>query len=137
MITVTFRPGQARNLYAPKQPDYLMLNWHVSGQSHIWRPPTDLLELEDQYLIRIEIAGMDEKDFEIGLDQNLLSVHGSRPDIPDRRAYHQMEINFGEFLSIIEIPGQIDADRVTAEYQSGFLWIVLPKAQPKQIHLNE
>lgn len=137
MITVSFRPSQLRNPQSKKQPDYLLVNWHVSGQSHVWRPPTDLLELEDHFLIRIEIAGMHEKDFEISLDQNLVSVSGVRQDIPDRRAYHQMEINFGEFVSMIEIPGQIDAGQVTAEYQSGFLLIHLPKAQPKQIHLHE
>jgi HSP20 family protein len=137
MITVTFRPGQSRGQHTPKQPDYLMVNWHVSAQSTTWRPPTDLLELEDRYLIRIEIAGMNEKDFEISLDQNIINVHGTRADLPDRRAYHQMEINFGEFNSMVELPGQVDSDQVTAEYQSGFLWIVLPKAQPKQIHLTE
>ncbi len=137
MITVTFRPGQPRSQHPFNSPEYMMVNWHVSAQSHIWRPPTDLLELEDRYLIRIEIAGMDEKDFEISLDQNIINIHGTRPDIPDRRAYHQMEINFGEFNSMVEIPGQVDIDLVTAEYQSGFLWIVLPKSQPKQIHLPE
>ncbi len=137
MITVTLRPVLPHNPHTYKQPDYLMVNWHVASQSHIWRPPTDLLELEDQYLIRIEIAGMDEKDFEISLDQNTISIHGTRQDIPHRRAYHLMEISFGEFISVVELPGQIDADRVTAEYRTGFLWIVLPKAQPKQIHLDE
>jgi HSP20 family protein len=137
MITVTFRPGQNRNLHTAKQPDYMLVNWHVAGQSHLWRPPTDVLELEDRYLIRIEIAGMDEKDFDISLDQNILSVHGVRPDIPDRRAYHQMEINFGEFITVVEIPGQIDAGSATAEYQGGFLLINLPKAHSKHIHLQE
>jgi len=137
MITVSFRPSQTRSPQSQKQPDYFLVNWHVSGQSHIWRPPTDLLELEDHFLIRIEIAGMNEKDFEISLDQNLVSVSGVRQDIPDRRAYHQMEINFGEFVSMIEVPGQIDSRKVTAEYQSGLLLIYLPKAQPKHIHLNE
>jgi HSP20 family protein len=137
MITVRFQPLQARGLHAAKQPDSLLVNWQVSGQAHVWRPPTDLLELEDHFLIRMEVAGMNEKDFDISLDQNMVSIRGVRADLPDRRAYHQMEINFGEFVSIVEIPGQINVQEVTAAYQSGFLSIILPKAQPKQIHLRE
>jgi len=96
-----------------------------------------VIELEEHFLVRIEIAGMDEKDFEISLDQNILSVHGVRPDIPDRRAYHQMEINFGEFICVVEILGQIEAGSASAEYHSGFLLVTLPKAHAQHIHLNE
>ncbi len=137
MITVTFRPLQIHSLHSPEQNEYMLFNWRLSGHSHIWRPPTDLLELEDNFLVRVEIAGMDEKDFEISLDQSLLTIHGVRYDIPDRRAYHQMEVNIGEFFTVIEIPGPIDAERVSAEYQKGFLWVTLPKSEPKQIHINE
>jgi HSP20 family molecular chaperone IbpA len=55
----------------------------------------------------------------------------------ERRAYHRMEINFGEFLSAIEIQTPIDPEHVRAEYQNGFLWIYLPKSQPKVIKVKE
>lgn len=137
MITVTLRPGQHRNQNANDQPDYMLINWRVSGHTHIWRPPTDLLELEDRYMVRVEISGMDESDFDISLDQFQLTIRGSRPDISERRAYHQMEINFGEFVSSVTIPGPIEHEKVTADYHKGFLIVYLPKAFPKQIYVTE
>ncbi len=108
-----------------------------SLRAHAWRPPTDFYEIEDAYILRVEIAGMDEKDFNIGLDQNILTVQGARLDIPDRRAYHQMEINFGEFITAVELPGPIDVENVSAEYLNGFLVITFLKALPKHIPIHE
>jgi HSP20 family protein len=137
MITITLRPNTIRSSYLTGNPDYLSLNWRVSPSPHIWRPPTDLFEKENSFVVRIEIGGMKEKDFEISLDQNILIVRGVRPDISERRSFHQMEINYGEFVSAVEIPSEIEASIVTAEYKNGFLWISLPKAKPKHITINE
>jgi len=136
LITITLRPASIRNQHIMDQPDYMLINWRVSGSTHIWRPPTDVLELEENYLVRVEIAGMNEKDFDIILDQNYLTIKGVRPEISTRRAYHQMEINFGEFITTVEIPGPIDPQAVSAEYKAGFLTITLPKVTPKQIPIN-
>jgi HSP20 family molecular chaperone IbpA len=71
------------------------------------------------------------------LDQNVLAIRGVRPDLNERRAYHQMEINFGEFISAVEILVPVDIEHVQAEYQNGFLWVILPKAQPKVIKIKD
>lgn len=137
MITVTFRPMRDQNKISPEKPEYLLVNWRVYGSPPVWRPPIDLIELEEYYLVRVEIAGMSEKDFELVLDQNIFTIHGIRYDIPDRRAYHQMEVNMGEFDAVIELPGPIDPNKAAAEYENGFLLVTLPKVEPKQIHINE
>jgi len=137
MITITLRPNAIHSYQLPDIPDYTSVNWRVSASPHIWRPPTDLFEVEDSYVVRIEIAGMSEDDFEIVLDQNILIVRGVRPDISERRSFHQMEINFGEFIAAVEIHGAIDSSAVSAEYKNGFLWIKLPKTQPKHITIEE
>lgn len=103
---------------------------------HLWRPATDLFEMEDRYVVRVEVAGMSEKDFSISMDENVLSIRGTRPDSGERRAFHQMEIQYGDFITQVELPTNIERDRVEAEYQDGFLRVVLPKAQPKQIRIN-
>lgn len=137
MITVTFRPTSFRASQFPEKPEYMIVNWRVSARPHVWRPPTDLYEIEDVYKVRVEIAGMQENDFEITLDQNLLIVRGVRPDLSEPRSYHQMEINYGEFLTAIELPAPINAESVTADYKNGFLWIILPKAKPRHIFIQE
>ncbi len=137
MITVSSKPNQRRNPPVPDKSEYVIVNWRISSHPHTWRPPTDVYEREDSIVVRVEIAGMNESDFSISLDQNVLAVRGVRPDLNERRAYHQMEINFGEFLSAVEILVPVDIEHVQAEYQNGFLWIILPKAQPKVIKIKD
>ena len=93
--------------------------------------------MDDRYIVRVEIAGVNENDFLVTLDQNLLSIQGVRADLSERRAYHQMEINFGEFFSAVELPGPVESQAITAEYQQGLLWVNLPKSPPAQIQITE
>lgn len=109
----------------------------MGTRSHVWRPPTDVFETEDGVVVRVEIAGMVENDFSIILDGRYLSVRGQRSDILERRAYHQMEIRFGEFVTDIELPHQISASEIEAIYSNGFLQIRLPKARPVKISVEE
>jgi HSP20 family protein len=136
-MNVELKPGQRHNPQMPDNNDYFIVNWRVTSRPRAWRPPTDVYEHEDKLVVRVEIAGMNESEFTISLDQNILTVRGVRQDVTERRAYHQMEINFGEFATAVEILVPIDSDHVKAEYQNGFLWVFLPKAQPKLIKINE
>lgn len=138
MINVTLKPNQRRSPQTPDNSEYMIVNWHVvTSRPRAWRPPTDVYEHDDRIVVRVEIAGMNESDFSISLDSNILTVRGVRADSNERRAYHQMEINFGEFMTAVEFTIPIDSQHVRAEYQNGFLWIYLPKAQPKVIKINE
>jgi HSP20 family protein len=136
-MNIELKSGQRRNPQMPDNNEYMIVNWRVTTRPRAWRPPTDVYEHDDKVVVRVEIAGMNESDFAISLDQNILTVRGVRPDVTERRAYHQMEINFGEFSTAVEIQIPIDTDHVRAEYQNGFLWVFLPKAQPKFIKINE
>jgi HSP20 family protein len=137
MITVAYKSGQRRTTPMPDNADFVIVNWRVSTHPHMWRPPTDVYEREDSFVVRVEIAGMKEEDFFIHLDNNLLVIRGVRQDVSERKAYHQMEINFGEFLTAVELQVPIEAETVRAEYQNGFLWVYLPKAQPKVIKIKD
>lgn len=105
------------------------VGWQVQVRTGLWSPPTDVYETESQYVVRVEIAGMREEDFEITVEHNFLSITGHRSDLPERRAYHQMEIRFGKFESIVGLPGAVDLDAAHAEYKDGFLTVILPKAE--------
>ena len=110
------------------------VSWQV--RSNVWSPPTDEYETETTYVVRVEIAGMREEDFEVLLENDSLLISGSRSDFPDRRAYQQMEIRFGKFATSVNIPGPVDVDQAHAEYKDGFLTVVLPKATPNQIKVE-
>lgn len=102
------------------------VSWQV--RSNVWSPPTDVYETETTYNVRVEIAGMRDDDFEVSIENNILFISGLRPDLSERRAYHQMEIRFGKFDIAIGIPGPVNIDVASAEYKDGFLTIILPKA---------
>ena len=101
MLETKLRNDPARSgWYTPNEVQYLTsdgLNWRVISRHHIWRPPVDVFETDEALVVRVEVAGVRESDFEIALEGNILSIHGVRQDLSERRAYHQMEIRFGEF----------------------------------------
>jgi HSP20 family protein len=89
-------------------------------------------ETEENYMIKVEIAGMRDEDFDVAFENNILMISGYRSDLNERRAYRQMEIRFGRFELAVEIPVTVDIEKATAEYKDGFLTIMLPKADVKQ-----
>jgi HSP20 family protein len=111
------------------------VSWTV--RSSAWSPPTDVYEADDAYILRVELAGMRESDFEITLEDGYLQISGTRPDIPERRAYQQMEIRFGRFSTAVGLPGPVDMNASRAEYEDGFLTVILPKIKPTFVEVKE
>ncbi|MBI1795035.1 MAG: Hsp20/alpha crystallin family protein [Chloroflexi bacterium] len=111
------------------------VGWQV--MPNLWSPPTDIFETEKAYIVRVEVAGMRDADFEITLEDGHLFINGIRPDLPERRAYHQMEIRFGKFSTVIAIPGPVDLEKSEAEYKDGFLSVTLPKQKPTNVKVEE
>jgi HSP20 family protein len=105
------------------------MSWDVRST---WSPPTDIYETEDSCVLKVEIAGMRDEDFEVAFENNILMISGNRHDLNERRAYHQMEIRFGKFEIAVEIPVMINIEKATAGYQDGFLVIILPKVNSNQ-----
>ena len=113
------------------------VGWQVQVRAGVWSPPTDVYGTQGEYVVRVEIAGMREEDFEITFENDFLMISGSRPDIPERRAYQQMEIRFGKFETAVGLPGSVDLDASRADYSEGFLTVILPKKKPNEIDIAE
>ena len=99
----------------------------------IWRPPTDVYETGDTVFVRVEIAGMQEKDFQIALNGRRLSISGVRQDLDEKLGFQQMEIQYGPFETDVHLPQAIQQDKIEATYQGGFLLISLPKATAHRV----
>ena len=96
-----------------------------------WTPNTDVYHKGDSLVVRMELAGVEQDDLEITLNDRLLLVSGQRRD-PCRQepcTFRQMEIDYGYFERRIVIPHPVDGKRVRARYQNGFLQIELPRAR--------
>jgi HSP20 family protein len=111
-------------------------HWHLTSKPNVWRPPTDLIETDEAYVVRMEIAGMNVADFTININSSILTINGTRWESYPNCAFHQMEIPSGDFSSSVEIPTPIDEEGITAVYENGFLHVTLPKAKIKQIKVN-
>jgi HSP20 family protein len=95
-----------------------------------WRPLADINESADMMTVKIELAGMREEDIEVTLYEDALVVSGVRPDDHEHGEhlyYHEAQIRYGPFSIEVYIPSPIDREAVTARYEYGFLWVVLPK----------
>lgn len=133
-VHITVHPGNVMRegfpLAGRNLPEGGPSGWRASSRG-VWQPPTDVYETEEDVWVRMEIAGMKTDDFIIHLNDRELVIRGIRSDIPEKRSYHQMEIYFGEFYVQIELPIAVVAKDVQANYQDGFLRMVLPKVQPQ------
>ena len=96
-----------------------------------WAPAVDIVENDNDILIKAELPGVEARDVEIALDNNVLSLKGEHRIEKEvsRENYHRMERACGSFSRSFTIPASIDGDRVTADFKNGLLTITLPKKE--------
>ena len=110
--------------------------WGIKRRTNTWRPPTDLYETDEAYHVRVEISGMRGADISVTFDKQSLVIRGVRSDVGTQKAYHQMEIAYGEFETAIQVSESVKVPDIEASYVDGFLRVELPKAQPKVISIE-
>jgi HSP20 family protein len=102
-------------------------------RSEAWHPPTDVYETETSVVVRVEVGGLEEGDFEIRLEGYTLTISGERRDLAAKLAYHQLEVRYGPFLSAVRLSQPIDETGIEATYCDGILEVILPKGQPRRV----
>jgi HSP20 family protein len=114
------------------------LRYPMNRQAKLWRPPTDVYETGDSIVVRVEVAGMEETDFQIELVKRTLVISGCRIDHSSTHkiAYQQMEITYGEFSTEVYLPWPVNAGSVEATYRDGFLQVLLPKARAHRVPIG-
>jgi HSP20 family protein len=93
-----------------------------------WAPNTDVYVTDDGLVIKVELAGMRREDLELTIEGNRLRISGQRADgcRGAKCKFLVMEINYGSFESVIELPAGYDLSQAKAAYQNGFLRIDVP-----------
>lgn len=104
-------------------------------------PAVDVYEDEHNVTLKVEVPGIDEKDIDIRLENNLLTIHGERKIENEEKEenYRRVERQYGSFTRTFTVPPTVDAEHVSASYDKGVLKVSLPKkaeAKPKQIKVN-
>jgi HSP20 family protein len=107
----------------------------VRSNHHTWSPPTDVYETDTCAVVKIEIGGMRQEDFNVSFSQGILTVSGTRHDPSDKLGYNRLEIAYGDFMTQVKVPWAVDEDKIEAKYNLGFLYIILPKQQAAQTRI--
>ena len=105
------------------------------------RPPVDVYEDEHNITLKIEVPGIDEKDIDVRIENNTLTVHGERKFEKEEKEenFRRVERQYGSFTRSFTLPNTVDAEHVQAHYDKGILKVQLAKkaeAKPKQIKVN-
>jgi len=106
-----------------------------------YAPPVDIYEDEHNITLKLEVPGIDEKDIDVRIEGNTLTVHGERKIEKEEKEenFRRVERQYGEFTRSFTLPSSVDPGQVTAHYDKGILKINLAKkaeAKPKQIKVN-
>lgn len=107
----------------------------ILQRSSTWRPFADIRESADMITVKIELAGLDEKDIDVALYADALIVSGERHDdtMPgDHLYYHEAQVRYGPFRVEVLLLLPVDHEHVEARYENGFLWVDLPKLLEKE-----
>src|SRR5690242_21703353 len=123
-----------RESYSPEGPEEALTTTSFA-------PPVDIYEDEHNITLKIEVPGIDEKDIDVRIESNTLTVHGERKIEKEEKEenYRRVERQYGSFTRTFTLPQTVDAESVSANYDKGVLKITLPKkaeAKPKQIKVN-
>lgn len=97
-------------------------------------PQVDVTENDAEVQVTAELPGLDEKDVQVTLDENLLTIAGEKKAEHEEKQknYHLMERSYGAFQRAIPLPAGVDAKKVKATFKKGVLHITLPKLPEAQ-----
>ena len=104
-------------------------------------PAVDVYEDEHNITLNIEVPGIEEKDIDVRVENNTLTVHGERKFEKEQKEenFRRVERQYGSFTRSFSLPNTVDTDSIQANYDKGVLKIQLAKkaeAKPKQIKVN-
>ncbi len=103
-----------------------------------WTPSIDVIETDDSIKLKAELAGMNPKDINIEIQDNVLTVSGERrfqEEVKEDK-YYRIERRYGSFSRSLALPQTVDENRIEANYENGVLEVTVPKveiAKPKKI----
>jgi HSP20 family protein len=123
-----------RESYSPEGPEEALT-------TTTFAPPVDIYEDEHTITLQMEVPGIDEKDIDVRVEDNTLTVHGERKMEKEQKEenFRRIERQYGSFTRSFTLPSSVDRGQVSADYEKGVLKIKLAKkaeAKPKQIKVN-
>lgn len=110
------------------------LPWFGGNESRVLTPRVDVSESDQEIHIAAELPGLDEKDVEVTVTDDTLTIRGEKKEESERKEhnYHMMERSYGTFSRTLRLPFTVDAEQAKAVFRDGVLQITLPKPKGVQ-----
>jgi len=121
--------------------DFPFTGYNTSEQKDSWIPAVDILEKEGNLILHAELPGMSEKQIDLKLEGNTLTLKGERKmDKEDKKNnYHRVESFYGSFTRSFRLPETVDLEKISADYKNGVLTITIPQrpeVRPREIPVS-
>ena len=106
-----------------------------------WAPAVDIYEGQNELVAKVDLPGVDEKDIDIRLEDNTLTIRGERKfeKSVNEENYLRVERAYGSFTRTFSLPNTVNAEGINASYNNGVLTVHMPKreeSKPKQVKIN-
>jgi HSP20 family protein len=123
-----------RHSHSPEDPEEALT-------TSSFAPPVDVYEDEHSFTLKIDVPGIDEKDIDIHVDNNTLTIYGARELEKEEKEenFRRVERHYGSFTRSFTLNDSVDPEQISAHYDKGVLKINLAKkaeAKPKRIKVN-
>ena len=120
---------------------YFGIRPRMAARERTWTPPIDVYETRDDLVVAVELSGVREKDIQLSMTGDVLSLRGQRGIAADAReeSYHRIERWSGPFERHVQLPIPVQEDKIRASYRDGVLEIRLPKlsdVKPREIKIE-
>lgn len=99
-------------------------------------PRVDVIDRDEEVLVRAEVPGVDKKDLEISVSENTVTINGktSHEEKEEKGNYYRCEVSRGAFTRTVALPADVDADKAKTTFKDGMLELTLPKVTKSKRH---
>ncbi len=146
MATSVIRWDPFRNLSGLQEQVNRLFDSGLRGRSDesaltTWAPSVDIYETENELVLKADLPEVAEKDIDIHIENNMLTVRGERKfeQKVKEENYLRVERSYGSFSRSFSLPNTVDTDAIKAEYKNGVLTVTMPKraeSKPKQVKIS-
>lgn len=120
--------------------DFINQDWNLKTPSSTTLPAVNIKDLDAQFEIELAVPGMKKSDFEIEVEDGLLSISSSLEEeqVTEKGKFTRREFSYNSFKRTFTIPDSVDPSNIEAQYSDGVLQLRLPKRkeslpQPKKL----
>jgi HSP20 family protein len=146
MATSVIRWDPFRNLTNLQEQVNRLFESNFRGRSDesaltTWAPSVDIYETENELVLKADLPEVSEKDIDIHVENNMLTVRGERKfeQKVKEENYLRIERSYGSFSRSFSLPNTVNTETIKAEYKNGVLTVVMPKraeSKPKQVKIT-